>query len=452
MKERKPTPTEPDVTPAANSKDVDKQILGLALPALGALIVEPLMVLADSAMVGHLGTNPLAGLALGSTIMLTIVGLFIFLAYTTTAVASRQLGAGDEAGAIRSGVEGIWFAGFLGLLMAPLMWLLAPTVVGWFSPEPAVFIHAVAYVRWGSPGLLGMFLVLGGTGALRGLLDNRSPMYVSVGGAILNVIFNATLIYGFDMGVAGSAAGTSLAQTLMAVALTVLISRGARRHGVSLRPTFHGARAVGAAGAPLMARTAALRAAFLLTTWAATSAGAVPLAGHQITIALWGLGSYGMDALAIASQALIGHGLGTGSSERIRQVLRRCLTWGWWIGSAVGVIFLVLSPVLPWLFTQDQPVFWPTTVALIICGLSQPMTGYVFILDGVLIGANRTKYLAVAAVINLAVYLPFVLLIGWYSAAWGNVWALGALWFAFSFIYTGMRAVTNRYGAKDLLR
>lgn len=89
---------------------VDRQILGLAVPALGALIAEPLFVLIDSAIVGRLGTTELAGLSLASTLLVTAVGLCVFLAYATTAVVARKLGSGDRVGALQTGVDGLWLA------------------------------------------------------------------------------------------------------------------------------------------------------------------------------------------------------------------------------------------------------------------------------------------------------------------------------------------------------
>ncbi|MBV7363089.1 MATE family efflux transporter [Actinomycetaceae bacterium TAE3-ERU4] len=443
--------TSPEVTPASSTREVDKQILSLALPAFAALIAEPLMVLADSAMVGHLGKDSLAGLALGSTIVSTIIYLFIFLAYTTTASASRALGSGNQALAVRKGLDGTWFAALVGIILGPATWLLAPFLVSAFNPTEAVSLAATSYVRASAPGITAMFVVLATTGALRGLLDTKTPMLVSISGSIFNVFANAFLIYGLELGIVGSGLGTSISQWLMALVLVFIVARSARAQKVSLSPSLAGAKSVGLAGAPLMVRTVNLRLSFILTTWAATRVGAGALAGHQIIISIWDLGSYAMDALAIASQALIGHGLGTGEKERVRTVLRRCLRWGIWIGLAVGLIFSSLSFFLPRLFTSDPTVISAASIALIIAGLGLPLAGYVFILDGVLIGADRAKYLAGASVVNLLAYLPFCLLTGFFGYKLGQTWGLASIWLAFTFIFTAARALTNRFGARDLM-
>ena len=146
----------------------------MALPALGALIAEPLFVLADSAMVGHLGAVSLAGLSLASTILTTTVGLFVFLAYATTATTARLFGAGRRRRGLRAGVDGMWLALLLGLGTGALLGLTAPWLTRLMGAHGPVAQAAVAYLRASSPGLPGMFVVLAATGVLRGLLDTHA--------------------------------------------------------------------------------------------------------------------------------------------------------------------------------------------------------------------------------------------------------------------------------------
>ena len=108
---------------------LDREILALAVPALGALVAEPLFVLVDSAVVGHLGTAQLAGLSLASTLLVTLVGLCVFLAYATTAAVARRIGAGHTREALQSGIDGLWLAVGLGALLAAVLWTTAPWAV-----------------------------------------------------------------------------------------------------------------------------------------------------------------------------------------------------------------------------------------------------------------------------------------------------------------------------------
>ncbi|WP_460701722.1 MATE family efflux transporter [Myceligenerans halotolerans] len=425
---------------------MDREILALALPALGALIAEPLFVLADSAIVGHLGTAQLAGLSLAANILLTIVGLCIFLAYTTTAQVARLTGAGRERDALQAGIDGIWLAIGLGAALAVALVATADWTVTALGGRDDVARHAVTYLTWAAPGLVGMLMVNAATGVLRGLRDTRTPLIVASAGAVTNMILNVVLVYGAGMGIAGSALGTVLTQFGMAAVFGVIVVRGGRARGATLRPHARGILAGARAGLPLVIRTLSLRAAILLTVYVATGLGAVALAGHQIVNSMWGLAAFALDALAIASQALVGHGLGAGDVGHVRAVLRRCLRWG--VGSGVG-IGLVMAAGGWWiapLFSSDDGVRVAAALGLAVCGVTMPMAGWVFVLDGVLIGAGDGRYLAWAGMLTLVAYVPFALAV--------HVWApdggagLAWLWAAFAGVFMAARALTTGLRAR----
>ncbi|WP_407319901.1 MATE family efflux transporter [Isoptericola halotolerans] len=425
---------------------IDREILALAWPALGALVAEPLFVLVDSAVVGHLGTAQLAGLSLASTLLITLVGLCVFLAYATTAAVARRLGAGHDREALQSGVDGMWLALGLGVVLAAFLWIAAPWAVTSMGASDDVALHATTYLRWSAPGLPGMLLVLATTGVLRGLQDTRTPLWVASGGAVLNAVGSVALVYGVGMGIAGSALATTTAQLLMAVVLTAVVVAGARTREASLRPHRAGIWANAVAGAPLFVRTVSLRLAILLTVWTATSLGAVALAGHQVINSLWGLAAFALDALAIAAQALVGHGLGSGDVERVRAVLRRCLQWGVGAGATIGVVLAVSSWWIAPLFSPDPDVRVAITVGLVVCGVFMPMAGWVFVLDGVLIGAGDGRYLAWAGMLTLVLYVPCALAV----RAWApeGVVGLAWLWAAFAGVFMLARALTTGLRAR----
>ncbi|WP_140458202.1 MATE family efflux transporter [Cellulomonas oligotrophica] len=425
---------------------VDRQIVRLAVPALGALVAEPLFVLVDSAIVGRLGTEPLAGLALASTVLVTMVGLCIFLAYATTAAVARRLGAGDTRAALQTGVDGLWLAVGLGVVLAAATWVAAPWVVGALGAGGGVAEQAVTYLRWSLPGLPGMLLVLAATGALRGLLDTRTPLVVAAAGAVANAVLNVVLVYGAGMGIAGSGLGTAVAQIGMAVALVVVVVRGARRHGAQLRPAAGGILANVRAGAPLLVRTATLRVAILVTVWVATGLGGASLAAHQVVMSVWGLTAFALDALAIAAQALVGHSLGASDVARTRALLRRTLQWGVAAGAVMGVLVGALAPAYVRLFSTDPDVQRAATAALVVAAVTLPMAGWVFVLDGVLIGAGDGRYLAWAGVLTLVAYVPAALAVhAWAPAdATGLAW----LWIAFAGVFMAARAVTTGWRAR----
>jgi putative MATE family efflux protein len=271
--------------------------------------------------------------------------------------------------------------------------------------------QATIYLRIGALGLPSMLVLLAVTGALRGLLDTRTPMVVAIAGFSLNIALNLVFIHGLHWGIAGSAWGTVIAQTAMALALTAVLLRKARAAHAPLRP--HPGRVLAAArnGIPLVVRTLALRGAILLTVWAAAVLGDAPLAAHQIAATVWTFLAFALDALAIAAQAVVGRDLGAGRVEQARAVMRTLLRWGMLFGFAVGVLTAATASVLPRLFTSDPAVIGYAVPALLVVAVGQVVSGYVFVADGVLMGAGDFRYLAWAMVMTLAAYSPIVLFI-----------------------------------------
>ena len=287
-----------------------RQILALAVPALGALVAEPLFLLADSVIVGRLGTVPLAALGIAGG-LLAAVGEHLRLPRLRHHRRGGPQGrCGRATAALRQGVDGLWLAAGLGVPVAVAGLVLAPAAVGLFGATPEVAAQAVTYLRWSLPGVPAMLVVLAATGVLRGLLDTRTPLVVAAAGAVLNAVLNLVLVHGVHLGIAGSALGTATTQVLMALAVGAVVVRGARAGGVGLGPDLPGVRAAARAGGPLLVRTLALRAALLVTTYAATAAGPARLAAHQVVSSIWILLALALDALAIAAQALTGTALG----------------------------------------------------------------------------------------------------------------------------------------------
>ncbi|MFE7644617.1 MATE family efflux transporter [Streptomyces phaeoluteigriseus] len=414
-----PAPT----IPKATRRQHDREIVALAVPAFGALVAEPLFVLADSAIVGHLGTAQLAGLGVASALLTTAVSIFVFLAYATTAAVARRVGAGDLPAAIRQGMDGIWLALLLGAAVIALVLPTAPSLVALFGASETAAPYAITYLRISALGIPAMLVVLAATGVLRGLQDTRTPLYVAIGGFVANAVLNVGLVYGADLGIAGSAWGTVIAQCGMAAVYLVVVVRGARRHGASLRPDAVGIRASAQAGVPLLVRTLSLRAVLMIATAVAARLGDADIAAHQIVLSLWSLLAFALDAIAIAGQAIIGRYLGADDPQGARVVCRRMVEWGIAVGVVLALLVVLARPLFLPLFTADPGVKDAALPALLVVALSQPVCAIVFVLDGVLMGAGDGPYLAWAMVLTLAVFAPVALLVpalgGGLTALWG---------------------------------
>lgn len=427
----------------AGSSPHDRDILRLALPALGALVAEPLFLLADSAIVGRLGTGPLAGLGVAATVLATVVNVCVFLAYGTTAAVARRLGAGDPRAALRQGIDGLWLGAVLGLGLLAVAAPVAGAIVDALGASTAIRGYALTYLRLSLLGVPAMLVVLAGTGVLRGLHDTRTPLVVAVVGSAVNLALNAVFVLGLGWGIAGSAIGTVLTQYASAAAYVTVVVRGARRLAVPIRPGRAGLRVVAVAGGPLLLRTLTLRAALVVMTAVATRIGDVAIAAHQVVFGVWSLLALALDAVAIAAQAITGRALGAGELAGARAATRRMVGWGIAAAVGCGLAVAALSPVLPMAFSTSPDVRQLITrVLLVVAGL-QPVAGIVFVLDGVLIGAGDGPYLARSGILTLGIFLAAAAVVLATSAG------LVTLWLAFGVFMLARMAVLVRRARDD---
>lgn len=420
------------------ARTLNREILRLAVPALGALLAEPMFLVVDSALVGHLGVVPLAGLGIASAVLQTIVGLMVFLAYSTTPAVARRFGAGEHTDAVRAGVDGLWLALGLGVVLAVCGSLATPGLVSLFGADAAVSAQAVVYLQLSMWGLPAMLIVFAATGLLRGMQDTVTPLWIAGIGFGLNALLNALFIYGFGWGIAGSAAGTVVAQWSMVGAYAIVVGRLARRHAASVLPQRQGLRGSAASGGWLFLRTVSLRVALLATVFVATGLGTDELAGWQVAFTIFSAAAFALDALAIAAQALIGRGLGASDEPFVHRVLGRTVMWGAWFGVAVGALIAASSGVIGLVFTGSPEAAALVQPALLVLAVAQPVCGIVFVLDGVLMGAGDARYLAIAGGLNLIPYAPALLAVvllhptgagglAWLAACFFGVYMLARL-------------------------
>jgi putative MATE family efflux protein len=399
----------------------DREILVLALPALGALAAEPLYLLADTAIVGHLGTPQLAALALAATVLSTLVSLCIFLTYGTTARVSRLHGAGAHAAAAEMAAQALWLAVGVGAGVVIVVVALADPLIALLGGEGDVAAMAARYLRISVLGAPMALIALAAQGWLRGVGDLRTPLVIVVAANALNVVLEVLFVYGFGWGLDGSAWGTVIAQACMGAAfVAVLLRAPARRR----RPDLQRIRSLTSIGAQLLVRTAALIACFVLATAVCARIGEASLGAHQIGFQLFIFLALVLDAIAIAGQVIVGRALGAGDADAAFAAARRMLQWSLVAGLAIGGVLLALIDVVPRAFTADPAVIdrahamWPLFCAL------WPPAAIVFALDGILIGAGDARYLAGAMVAAAVVFIPIVL------AALAFDWGIVGVWCA----------------------
>ena len=416
----------------------DRQIMRLAVPALGALAAEPLYLLVDTAIVGHLGRSQLAALGIAGAILGGVFAIFNFLQYGTTAQVARAGGAGEAEVARRLGAQAVWLSLVFGVVVAGLVAVLADPLVSLMGGEGAAAEYAVTYLRIAAIGLPAAFLALGGQGYLRGVSDLRTPLVIVIVANGVNVVLEVLFVYVFDWGIEGSAWGTAIAQLGMGAGFLYAILRGLKR--AEALPQLALARRVLSLGKWIFLRTTALMGSFVLAGAVATRFGEASIGAHQVAFQLFIFLALLLDSIAIAGQIIVGRELGSGRREEAYAAGARMI----WLSVAVGGVFaalmLALSGVLPRIFTGDSAVLDETALLWPLFALMQPLNGAVFALDGILIGASDGPFLAISMAIAFVACAAMLL------AALADDWGIRGVWAALVvLILVRLSAMTARF-------
>jgi MATE family multidrug resistance protein len=407
----------------------DRAIAALAVPALGSLIADPLLSLVDTAFVGRVGSDALAGLGVSAAVFGVAFFVFNFLEYGTTTEVARAVGGRDLPGAGRATITAAVMATIAGLGVGLLLVVFAGPVTGLLGADGAVQSEAVTYVMIRALAAPAVLLVRSAHGSYRGHQDTRTPFLVTLGINGVNLVLDPLLIFGADLGVAGAAWATVIAQWIGAVAFLVLAARGQDRYGLrGAKPVGAEVRAFLRIGRDLAIRSGSLLATFTLATAVATRVSDDAVAAHQILSQVFIFLALAVDALAIAAQALVGKAVGEERSGGTVALADRLLAVGIVVGAGLALLLAALQPVLGGIFTDDAAVLAQVDAAYWLLVLIQPIGAVVFVWDGVFIGVGDFAFLATAMVLSSAVACGLLLLVlplGWGLA--GVWWALVAL-------------------------
>jgi putative MATE family efflux protein len=399
----------------------DREIVRLALPALGALAAEPLYILVDTGIVGHLGRPQLAALGLAGTVLAGAFTIFNFLTYGTTAVVARASGAGEHERAARLAAQALWVSLGIGLALLIICEAFAGPLLRALGADGKSGDYAVTYFRIAAIGLPAALVALAGQGYLRGVSNLRRPLEIVVVANIANAVLEVLFVYGFHWGIAGSAAGTAIAQTGMGLAFVVELLRP---HADSRRPSLQAMRPMMRVGRQIYVRTAALLASFLVAASVCARMGDPQLAAHQIASQLFLFLALVLDSVAIAGQVIVGRMLGAGDPDNAYASAVRMIGWSVVVGAAFAIVLLPLANIVPRIFSSDPAVLRQAAELWPYFALMQPLAGAVFALDGILIGASDTSYLM------WSMLAASVLFIGLAVAALTQEWGIVGVWIA----------------------
>ncbi|MEJ7703750.1 MAG: MATE family efflux transporter [Geodermatophilaceae bacterium] len=398
-----------------------RSVLSLAVPALAVLAAEPLYLLVDTAVVGHLGALSLAGLAIGGALFAVAAVQFNFLAYGTTARAARLHGLGRREAAVAEGVQASWLALAIGLVMVAVIQVFAgpltTLLAGGATLEQAAAEQWLRIAVLGAPFLL---LSLAGNGWMRGVQDTKRPWRYVLFANALSAVLCPVLVYGAGLGLPGSAVANVVAQLVGGV----LFLRALQRTGVAIRPDRVILLAQLRVGRDLTARTVALQACFLIAAAVAARLGTAQVGAHQIALQLFFFLALVLDSFAIAAQALVGESLGAGRVDQARATAWRVTRYGAAVGGLAAVLLLAGFDLIPRVFSPDEAVVEQAQRVWWWFAVMQPVAGVVFALDGVLMGAGDVAYLrSLTLAASVVGFLPLLLLTLPLDLGLPGVWA-----------------------------
>jgi len=412
---------------SSTSAAVDREILRLAWPALGALAADPLVSMVDTVFVGRLGVVPLAALGVNTSIFALSFVVFNFLAYGTTPLVARAVGRGDRRGAGEVVMQAIALALGVGAAATLALELFSGPILALMGAGPDLRGPALSYLRIRALAGPAVLLITAGHGAFRGYQDTRTPLLLTLGLNAINLVLDPLMIFVLGWGLEGAAWATLIAQWSGALAFLHVLLRARRAElGIEPRlPRLGEIRPFLRIGGELALRTVALIGTMTLATAVATRVGTVQVAAHQVGTQIWLLLAMVVDSLAVAGQALVARYRGESRPEDARHAANRLLGWGALVGCCLAGIFLLLSPVLPRLFTDEPAVLAGVATVFPFVVAMQPLNAIVFVWDGIFMGAERFRFLAGQMALSAtlaALVLLLVLPLGWgLSGVWWGI-------------------------------
>ena len=421
----------------------DRRIIALAIPALGTLAAEPLYRLVDTAIVGRLGTDQLAGLAVAVTLLALVVAGSNFLAYGTTQRVANRLGAGQRAEAADVGVQALWIAGFVSIVAVPVLVFGARPLASAIGADGDVLDFAVEYLQIAALGVPFVLIALAAQGMQRGASDYRTPLVILVCSNVANLLIELVLVFGFDLGIAGAAWSTTIAQAGAGVAFLVVV----RRHLAPARhrwPDWAEMAPLLTAGRHLLLRVGSMLAVFTGATAIAARVDDATLAAHQIAMTMFLFLALVLDALAIPAQTLVAEELGhdgSGAAEVARRVVRLSVI----AATAIALVVAATSTLLPQAFSDDPAVVSRATSALLFLAVLLLPGAIAFADDGVLIGLGDYQFLGRAAFGYLLAVAPIaVVVLATPSLGIAGIWGGLVVWMT-------LRAAVNTRRVRTVL-
>lgn len=437
-------------TTKADKKKMRNDVLKAMIPVLSQGLATPVYLAVDSAIVGHLlGTVSLAALAISTTVISMLSGIFIFIMWVTNTMVARFVGANKMAKAVRAGIDGVYLACVVGFLIIIIIHFFAPLIVDFYNPNADVRYQAILYLRAINFGML--FLLVGNAcaGILRGFKKFAFPMIISTIGLLVNIILNLFFIAVLHMGIIGSAFGAALTLAIQTVFYLFVIVKIMSPHSKSWRPSKTGILLTLKGGLPILLRNILLWSAITLWVRTCTSISTAAVAGSQIVNSIWYFEEMFPDSFAAVLQTFVAIEIGRNNKEMAKLFVKITMRLAMITIGIMSVFNVALSFYLPKLFTSDYEVAHYATCGIILASVTMFHCGYAFVLDGAFVAVNKGDKMLKMVFYGFLIYLPFVLLSSYYLPK--NPIGFMMTLIIFDGVFIGSRALFHwHYQRKDL--
>jgi putative MATE family efflux protein len=382
--------------PKSLTSPYDKEIFSLAIPALISTLLDPLMGIVDTAIVGRLGTEPLAAVGMSTIVYNFSNFIWNFLLYTTTPRIAAAVSRNDSASVSRITAAGLWVAVAIGCVMTTILWFRCPAIFVGMGATPEVLPFAVQYLRGrciASPAIMA-FYVLSGT--FRGFKDTYTPLVAGIISNIFHLFLDILLVFTLGWGVTGAALATSLSHWVTILILSgMVVRKGYLKLSDLVRfPSSQDVTPMLKNGFLLSTRSILAMSILMWSTKLIAGFGAASLAAHEILRQIWVFSNQAFTALDIATQSLVAFYLGSKDTKQAASVFKRTLSLTVIAGMVIMIGLLFGANALPGIFTQDGTVIALVAGVMPLVAIFMPLDAMASVMDGVLLGAQEAGWMS----------------------------------------------------------
>lgn len=396
--------------------NMNKITLNLALPAIAEMLLQTLMGVADTAMVGTLGYTAIAAVGLSDNPMMVMMAFFAAISVGTTVLVARFTGANNHSDAMKTIKQSLYMSILFSIIFTAVMMTISKNIVVMMGAENALVPLANSYLAIALIGLPGMIISMIMSGALRGAGDTKTPMLINGFSNILNIVGNFLLIFptrilsltiplldysfsfkmiGAGYGVAGAALATTLSRIVAALFMLYYVIDKNGKYQIKLFENIKIDKSligrILKIGLPAAAEQMLLRLAQLTYFRIIAQLGTTSIAVFKISMTAESLSFMPGWGFALASTTLVGQYLGSEDPENAR---KGCLTankMATIVMTIFGLLFFFTPRTFILIFTRDEEIIRIVAVCLRIIALSQPLLASTMVFSGGLRGAGDTK-------------------------------------------------------------